>query len=169
MFLAVATNVKAEVISKKTTWKDYFTQDEAKMIKKMTQNYIIDQLDENANDWKGVISAKQVDKTIAKKKVFTGSITCDASFADKTTTGSDGDVYYKKISFDKIKLSETPLVQTYVKLTDSNERTQLDSNIWVISSSLISEGVVWVRFGDLEDGAPGIECDMTEYKVVVNY
>lgn len=170
IFMAFGAYAETAATTKKITWKDYFTQDEAKMIKKLTQDYIIKQLDENDTEWKGVISAKQVDKSIAKKKVISGAVTCSTDFATKVVDDTGDKYYYKKLEFNKIKLAETPNIILYEKVAADDILMQLDSNIWRVDNSTpVSEGAVWYSYGVDQQSDPGLRCYSTEYKLVVTY
>ena len=152
-------------------WADYFTKDEATTIKKMVDKYIRGQIEEDAKNWKGIIGKKQVDDTIVKQKVYTGTINCSESFADDTTASpSDPDeiTYYKKISIPEIDLSEIPQVSLYVKITSEDDRSQLGNNLWSNRTITITDDYAWFSFGDSDTGDP-ISCSFSEYKILVNY
>jgi hypothetical protein len=181
LFLLVAVIGLTAVQAKAATnnWKDYFTLDEGKALRKMVDKYVRQQLEEGEDNWEGIIGKDSVDKSIAKKKVFKGSITCEESFADKTTVDDDGSPgdplddtthYYKKVSFDGIDLDNPPVIQLYTKLATDTERAELDSSVWEIDTPYVSDGKAWIEFGyKNDDGGGVINCDITQYKLVINY
>lgn len=162
-----------------TNWKDYFSKDEGKAIAKLADKYIREQLDDNAKEWKGLISSKTVDSSIAKKKIFTGSISCSEAFADKAIVYDDGSPanleddsteYYKKVSFDDIDMKKPPVIQLYNKAAAGTVITQLNSDLWETATAYVSDGEVWFKYGlKNADNGNRILCDIAEYKLVINY
>lgn len=164
-----------------SSWKEYFSENEANSLKKYVAEYIREQLKNNNKDWKGVISAKEldngtinadkVDNTIAKKKIYTGSVTCDKSFATKTTApAGDPDElsFYKKIEIPEIRLSDAPMVTLLTKKPSDSVFTQLASDIWSSNDAVISEGALWLDFAN-EDNGTGFACFVSDYKIIVTY
>ncbi|HMN19231.1 MAG TPA: hypothetical protein PKA31_01380 [Candidatus Moranbacteria bacterium] len=175
--VAVLGASKAEAAS---SWKDYFTRDEAKVIKKTAEKYIREQIEQNSKEWKGIISskmiddeainAKKVDGTIAKKKVVTVKID-SVDEADKMV-GLGGmsftdSAYYKKISIPEIKTSDSPNVVIYKKESFESLQEPLGENHWSeFSGYSFTDGEIWIKFYDTDEDNP---FSPREYKISVNY
>jgi hypothetical protein len=170
MMLAVVATVAIGtmfVVSQaKASWKDYFDKNEIKAI----NNYIADKVNDDSKAWKGVISEKQVDDGIAKRKVYTGTAPTDVAGADKTMETDEGDQYFIKIDAEEVNVSNTPQVTMYTKDVDTDNYTYSDisSNLWSQDSSDVyfEDGAIWIMYG-FDDA--GFQQEVTDYKVVVNY
>jgi hypothetical protein len=153
-------------------WEKYFSKNEGTAIKRMVDNYIRDQIEENDKNWKGIIGKKQVDNSIAKRKVYTGTIACDDSIADESNESGENTYYYKKISVPELDLSDMPQIDVYSPSSDlETDKSFLGSDLWASRNDEVDfqDGYVWVYYGaDLGDG---IDCTdgFSSYKVVVNY
>lgn len=178
--VAIGAAMFAGQVKASSSWKDYFSENEANSLKKYVAEYIREQLKNNNKDWKGIISAKEldngtinadkVDSTVAKKKVITLKIN-SLSEADKTTTYEGGidTIYWKKISIPEINIENSPNVIVYEKEDFSYMTESLGSNYWKQYSTdfyPFTDGQMWMHFYDTDEDDPFAP---KEFKIVVNY
>lgn len=171
MMVALATIPASKTQAAWKGWAEYFSQDEGKAIKKMVDSYIRESIEGNDKRWRDIISgsnlkdgeidSEKVDNSITKRKVYTGTVACDAGIADAT----NGGYYYKKIAIPEVKLADMPGVAMLSK--DNGQLTFLGSNVWSPYSVSFTEGYVWAIYGE---GSP-ISClnEFSDYKITVNY
>ena len=163
---AIAPKTNAAV-----NWADYFTKDEATTIKKMVDTYIRGQIDDNAKNWKGLIGSKQVDDSIAKRKVYTGTIANDISIADKTAVDDENYTYYfKLISVPEFSL-DSDASNIVIYINDNRVSRLLGETVWVAvggSYTNLKNGYVWINYASKsESGNPSY--DVSDYKIIVTY
>jgi hypothetical protein len=60
--ISVGMTLSAPEARAASNWKNYFSNEEAKSMKKMVANYVRDQIEENKASWKGIISGKNIKK-----------------------------------------------------------------------------------------------------------
>jgi len=159
-----------------TNWADYFTKDEASSIKKMVDKYIRGQIDDDAKNWKGVIGKKQVDDSIAKQKVYTGTITASSSVADYTFEDGGEHEYWKKISVPELDLSDDDLGVKFYSKVDPNDNDIEMVGLKVVAGELwqdntdsikLADKYIWVNYGDDDDGSDIFS--VNEYKIIMKY
>jgi hypothetical protein len=152
-----------------TNWADYFTKDEAASIKKMVDKYIRGQIDDNEKEWKGVIGNKQVDKSIAKKKIYTGTYPSSISDADVTSCDEE-DIdecnYYVKIHISEIDIDKLPQVYIYEEETDEAFGSGVVNPDFV---GHLSNEYAFLNYANSDGGEVDFERFGETYRVVVFY
>ncbi len=152
-----------------TNWADYFTKDEASSIKKMVDKYIRGQIDDNEKEWKGVIGKKQVDDSVAKKKIHTGTYPSSIDDADVTSCDEE-DIdecnYYVKVHISEIDIDKLPQVYIYEEETDEDFGSGVVNPDFV---GKLSDGYAFLNYANSDNGEIGFDKFNETYKVVVFY
>lgn len=152
-----------------TNWADYFTKDEASSIKKMVDKYIRGQIDDNEKEWKGVIGKKQVDNSIAKKKIYTGTYPSsidDADITDCDEEDIDECGYYVKVHISEIDIDKLPQVYIYEEETDDDFGSGVVNPDFV---GKLSDEYAYLNYANSDNGIVDFERFNETYKVVVFY
>lgn len=190
---AMFVSNSAQASSSKYDWKKHFSYEEVKSLKKQTSNSIKNKFKDDS-DWKDIISgsnikddavtsekikngtigAADVDSSIVKKKIYTGTAPDNASKADKTITTNDVDstiLYFFKLNAPEISTSNMPIVHVYGKISSDSVLFDGFGGMWEEQADpVIENGKVWIEFAMEDEDAPGVPSyEVTDYKVVVQY
>ncbi|MDH4330263.1 MAG: hypothetical protein OEV93_01805 [Candidatus Moranbacteria bacterium] len=155
----------------KSDWKNYFSTEESKAIKKMVKKSILNELDNPDDDWKGAISKKAVGSSIAKRKVYTGTYVANSA-ANATYYDSEEDVtyYYQRIDSPEIEISEMPLV--FLMTRDSSMDSTFGAQTWINSGDALrlTDGAIWLHLGYLDHtDSSTANSEGESYKLSVSY
>jgi len=174
VFAIIAIPQSQAATAKPFDWGTYFSKNEITAIRRAVADYIQGEIKNKDNDWKGLISGSQlkdnavgtdkVSSSIAKRKVYTGTIDCsDTGYDVKYGTGEDTE-YWKKIHVPEIDISEGPQVFVYSK----GNYPALGDDVWASNGAAFVDGYVFILYG----GGDPIDCEgytHGDYKIVVTH
>ena len=144
VFSIVAFSAHASAATKKTTWKDYFSWNEAKMIKKLSSDFVRERLESGNGDWKKIISGNSIDNnSIGENKLRNGAVSSEKLANDAVTADKikDGTIISEDIEDNGIATIDLENnAVTSAKIADGT----------VLSEDIEDNGIATV---DLEDGA----------------
>ena len=167
--IAVFSIIAIPKVQAATNWADYFTNDEASTIKKMVDKYIRSEIEDDEKKWKGVIGKQQVDNSVAKKKIYTGTYPSsidDADITDCDEEDEDECSYYAKVHISEINIDKLPQVYIYEEETDDDFGSGVMNPGFV---GKLSDGYVFLHYASSDNGSVDFDRFDETYIIVVFY